>query len=105
MESLSVLALIMRKKAELFFIFLRMFVWCYMTLPLLKIGLQVRISPKNNLAEEHCWSVPSHSSPAHENQPKGVFYAVLLPLSALPISRSPLMSSLNRLMAFDLPLN
>lgn len=72
----------------------------YMTLPLLKIGLKVRISPKNNLAEEHWRSVPSHTSPAHENNPKSVFYAGLLPLSALPISRSPLMSSLNHLMFF-----
>lgn len=82
-----------------------MFVWCYMTPPLLKIGLKVRISPENSLAEEHWRSVPSHTSPAHENKPNGVLYAVLLPLSALPISRSPLMSSLNHLMPFDLPLN
>lgn len=79
--------------------------WCYMTLPLLKIGLKVRISPKSNLSEEHWRSVPSHTGPAQENKPKGVLHAMLVPLSALPISRSPLMGSLNHLMSFDLPLN
>lgn len=58
--------------------------------PLLKIGLKARISPKNNLAEEDWRSVPSYASPDHENKPKRVLYAVLIPLSALPISRSPL---------------
>lgn len=79
--------------------------WCHMTLPLLKIGVKVRISPEINLAEEHWRSVPSHTCPAHENKSKGVLYAVLIPLSALPISRSSLMSSLNHLMSFDLSLN
>lgn len=79
-----------------------MFVWCYMTLPLLKMGLKVRISPKNNLAEEHWSSVPSHTSPAHENQQKGVLYASL---ECPPHIKSPLMSSVNHLVSFDLPLN
>lgn len=45
----------------------------------------MRISPKNNLAEEYWRSVPCHANPDHENKPKGVLYAVLIPLSALPI--------------------